>query len=54
MTTHSFKLGIVGHAQDKFTPETEERAKQEIRGAMFFYDATCIVSGGCHLGGVDI
>lgn len=47
------KLGIVGNAADKFTPDTEARA----RGTIDFYLRSgmvdAVVSGGCHLGGVD-
>lgn len=45
-------VGIVGHEAAKFTPETEARAKALIRRALS--GATAVVSGGCHLGGIDI
>lgn len=47
------KLGIVGHAADKFTDETRTRAVLDILAAIERHRATLIVSGGCHLGGVD-
>lgn len=47
-------LGIVGHAQDKFTPETEELARAAIRGAIRHYGPTKVVSGACPLGGIDL
>lgn len=46
------KVGIVGHEGSKFTPETEERARRIIR--LLLRGATLMVSGGCHLGGIDI
>lgn len=50
MTQH---VGIVGHEAAKFTPETEAKAREIIR---FLLDepGTRLVSGHCHLGGVDI
>ena len=54
-------LGIVGHEAAKFTPETESRAREAIRDYIIAYGIgrgdpmdLSIVSGGCHLGGVDI
>lgn len=45
-------VGIVGSEGAKFTPESEKRARKlirkEIRGARL------VVSGACHLGGIDI
>jgi hypothetical protein len=49
-----FNLAIVGHAQDKFTPETESIARAHILEQVLLYNPTSIVSGHCHLGGVDI
>lgn len=46
------KVGIVGSEAAKFTPETEEEARAEIR--RLIQEATRVVSGECHLGGVDI
>lgn len=47
------RIGIVGHAADKFTAETERRARAIIREILSPEEAVG-VSGGCHLGGVDI
>jgi len=46
-------VGIVGHEAAKFTPETEAAAKKIIRDLLTPEDAV-LVSGGCHLGGIDI
>src|SRR3990172_1675336 len=46
------KIGIVGHEAKKFTPETEQRAREIIRSLLSPSDV--LVSGGCHLGGIDI
>jgi hypothetical protein len=53
------KLGIVGHEAAKFTNETEWRARGIIEillsNAMAKKnEPVTIVSGGCHLGGIDI
>jgi hypothetical protein len=48
------KLGIVGCAQDKFTPRTEYKARGIIFELIAEYDPEVVVSGHCHLGGVDI
>ncbi len=51
-------LGIVGHEAAKFTPDTEAAAKAIIRYIIDVntdeYVSPIVVSGGCHLGGVDI
>lgn len=47
-------LGIVGSEQAKFTPETEERAREVIRRYLASGRYDGVTSGGCHLGGVDI
>lgn len=47
-------LGVVGPEQAKFTPETERLCRDAIRRAIKRHGATTIVSGHCHLGGVDI
>lgn len=47
-------LGVVGHAAEKFTPATEAAARKAIRDVVLWYGATRIVSGHCHMGGVDI
>lgn len=50
-----FRLGVVGHAADKFTRETEARARLEItRLITDIYCPDVVVSGGCHLGGIDV
>jgi hypothetical protein len=46
-------LGIVGHAADKFTPLTEYYAKKAIRDYLLEHKPERVISGGCHLGGVD-
>ena len=46
------RLGIVGSEGKKFTPETEAKAREIIR--TYLKDATTVISGGCHLGGIDI
>jgi hypothetical protein len=47
-------LGIVGHAADKFTVDAERLAKSAILGAFGRHLPTTVVSGHCHLGGVDL
>lgn len=49
-----FVLGIVGHAADKFTPQTCELARYEIERYLIKSKPDKLVSGGCHLGGVDV
>lgn len=48
------KVGIVGSEAAKFTPETAAKAKALIRTLLSAPGVTEVVSGGCHLGGVDI
>jgi hypothetical protein len=53
------KIGIVGSEAAKFTPETEAKAKEEIanlieEGLYEDDEIPYIVSGECHLGGIDI
>ena len=48
------RLGIVGHAAEKFTEVTAKTALVAMGEAMFRHKATQVVSGGCHMGGVDI
>lgn len=45
-------IGIVGSEAFKFTPESEAKARSLIRGLLSEGDR--IISGGCHLGGIDI
>lgn len=47
------RIGIVGHESAKFTREGEISAKRVIRNLLLPTDSV-LVSGGCHLGGVDI
>lgn len=49
-----FRLGIVGSEAAKFTPETEYLARRAIRELIAKYKPVTVVSGGCHLGGIDI
>lgn len=46
-------VGIVGSEGAKFTPVTEAMAKDLIRTLLSPEDVTEVVSGGCHLGGID-
>lgn len=48
------KIGIVGNAADKFTETTRQAARQRIMSLIGRPDVDTIVSGHCHLGGVDI
>lgn len=47
-------LGIVGHAQNKFTIETECAARRLIEDEIDLLKPSAIVSGHCPMGGVDI
>ncbi len=47
-------LGIVGSEAAKFTPETEQAARNMIVDLVLRERPTAVVSGGCHLGGIDI
>jgi hypothetical protein len=46
------RLGIVGSEKAKFTPATEAKARALIRSLLSPGDI--VVSGACHLGGIDI
>lgn len=48
------RLGVVGHEQAKFTPHTEQLARQAINDAIDRHKPVALVSGHCPLGGVDI
>lgn len=48
------KLGIVGSEGAKFTTETEMKARATITDLIEKYSANCVVSGACHLGGIDV
>lgn len=45
-------IGLVGHEEKKFTPVTKSAAIKVIEGLISHCDT--VVSGGCHLGGIDI
>ena len=45
-------VGIVGHEEKKFNKTTETSAKEIIRNLL--HEGDTVVSGGCHLGGIDI
>lgn len=47
-------IGIVGSEKIKFTPEGKAAAMELIRQILTDTGATEVVSGGCHLGGIDI
>lgn len=47
------KLGIVGSEAAKFGKVTELHARTEIRKLIRMYNADMVISGGCHLGGID-
>ena len=46
------RIGIVGHEAAKFTAETEAQARWIIRSLLT--GADIVVSGRCHLGGIDV
>ncbi len=48
------KIGIVGHEAKKFTPETEAKAKAFILAVLDRPHVSAVVSGHCHLGGIDL
>ena len=47
-------LGIVGSEADRFSPAMEEEARIIIARSILDYCPDSVISGGCHLGGVDI
>lgn len=47
-------IGIVGSEAAKFTARTEAKARSAMRQVIASNKATLVVSGGCHLGGIDI
>lgn len=47
-------LGIVGSEAAKFTLETEMKARATIVTLLEFYSPDTVVSGACHLGGIDV
>lgn len=48
------RLGIVGHEASKFTKAGEAEARAVIRDLIWKYQVNMVVSGKCHLGGIDI
>lgn len=48
------KVGIVGSEGVKFTERTEARARKIIHRLLNRPEVSHVVSGGCHLGGIDI
>ena len=48
------RLGIVGHEAAKFTPEKEQEAREFIRSFLNVRKPIEVISGKCHLGGIDI
>lgn len=46
------KIGIVGSEAAKFTPKGEAEAKALIRNLLVLEEE--VISGGCHLGGIDL
>ena len=48
------KLGIVGSEGAKFTLETEMKARAAIAKLIEETHADTVVSGACHLGGIDL
>lgn len=53
MVEVDMRLGIVGHAQEKFVFETEHHAREAIRDAIALHAPSAIVSGHSPMGGVD-
>lgn len=47
-------LCVVGHAAEKFAPETEEQARAAIRETILRDDPALVISGACPMGGVDV
>lgn len=48
------KLGIVGHEAKKFSDETRKQAIEVIEAEILRIGPERVISGRCHLGGVDI
>lgn len=46
-------LGIVGNEAAKFTEKTAKLAKEKIWWVIEYYEPSLVISGGCHLGGID-
>ena len=47
-------IAFIGHEERKFTPRTQEAAIQEMQRILRVTEQPTIVSGRCHLGGIDI
>lgn len=47
------KIGIVGHEAAKFTA-TQQQSARELIHALLSLDDCILVSGRCHLGGIDV
>lgn len=47
-------IGIIGSEGKKFSPLGEERARDAIRAILLEHKPDHVVSGHCHLGGIDI
>jgi len=47
-------IGIVGHAQEKFTKDTEMKARDVIVGIIEAHSPCIVVSGRCPMGGIDV
>ncbi len=48
------KRAIVGHAADKFTRDTQRKANSLLSMLVDLEQTDLLISGGCHLGGIDI
>lgn len=48
------KIGVVGSEGIKFTPRTESICRALIRDLLEYHEPITVVSGECHLGGVDL
>jgi len=48
------KVGIIGNAADKFTPDTEWKAREMIGKILKGAEDPILISGHCPMGGVDI
>ena len=51
---HPRKVAIIGHAKEKFTPETEEIARHIIRHILSRERDIILVSGRSPMGGIDV
>src|SRR5437867_3468786 len=47
------RIGIVGHEAAKFTDQTRAAASEAITNIIVRERPITVVSGGCHLGGID-